>query len=900
MGLETYREKRDFKRTQEPRGRQKRRTGYEFVVQKHDARNLHYDFRLELDGVLLSWAVPKGPSLDPKVKRLAMQTEDHPLEYGGFEGIIPEGEYGGGTVLLWDRGTWKPEGDAAEMYRRGRLNFELQGEKLHGSFHLVRTASRGKPNQRQWLLFKSNDAEARPGSDAEILEAQPNSVASGRDLAGIAGAPAHVWTSKKVKAPARSKASPRTRADTPDSPPDAAPGRPAALPEFIEPELATLTSSAPEGDEWLHEIKLDGYRLLARIDGGKATLKSRRGNDWTARLPSIQSAVEALSLDSGLLDGELVMLGENGVSDFQLLQNSLEGEQDARLVYFVFDALFLNGFDLRQLPLIERKAKLRAAVVAANNPHVRFSDHIQGNGPAFFEQACKRGLEGIVCKRADAPYTSGRGRTWLKVKCLSVQEFAIGGFTEPTRSRQHLGALLLGVRKGKKLMYAGKVGTGFTRASLAALAQRLEPLEQSEPPFENPPRGAERRGVHWVAPELVAQIAFSERTQDGLLRHASFQGLRDDKTSAEVNLEQPQPAPPTRASRSSKPRSSKQGDAPSATAKTKSSAKSTPQSKSTAKSATKAKSSHKPKARSASSATSTADALPLDLDLSRLEITHPDRILYPDQGITKRDLMLHYARVARWMLPHVVRRPLMLVRCPEGEGQQCFHQKHPSAGMPKAVQQVVVQQKNGPEAQLMIADVEGLLGLVQMGALEIHVWGCHAETLDTPDQLVFDLDPDVGLAWERVQEAAHALRQMLEERGLPTFLLLTGGKGVHVVVPVKPTTPWEEAKQFSKRIADALVQAAPTKYLATMTKQKRQGKIFLDYLRNGRGATFVCPFSTRARSGAPVAVPISWAEFDAGIRPGQVNLQNLSARLESLKEDPWRDFGENRSVLPKS
>ncbi|HEU4582990.1 MAG TPA: DNA ligase D [Polyangiaceae bacterium] len=872
MALETYRQKRNFRKTSEPQGRKapaRRSSGHSFVVQKHDARSLHYDFRLELGGVMLSWAVPKGPSLDPKVKRLAMQTEDHPIEYSDFEGIIPEGEYGGGTVLVWDRGTWKPEGDPEEMYRRGRLTFELDGQKLHGSFHLVRTPStgrsKGKASERKWLLFKSNDAAARPGSDAELLASQPLSVASGRDIAEIAADPDHVWTSKAAHNVAKARRAARSSAVASEPAPSLE-GRAgverAPLPAFVEPQLATLSSEAPEGQDWLHEIKLDGYRIQARVEQGRAQLLSRRGHDWSSRLPSIASALGALPVQSALLDGELVVLRDDGISDFQLLQNSLEAGKDGSCVYFAFDALFLDGYDLRQLPLSERKALLRPLIERAGNPRVRFGDHIRGTGPAFFEQACRRGLEGIVCKRADAPYSSGRGRGWLKVKCLSVQEFVVGGFTEPAGSRSHLGALLVGVRDGKVLRYAGKVGTGFTQASLAELAKRLKPLERSEPAFENPPHGAERRGVHWVEPRLVAQIAFVERTRDGLIRHASFHGLRDDKSSDEVKLERPEP-------------------------KGKAKVKAEPKQQRATKAATRR------------SKTQPARApAKIELDLSRIEITHPDRVLYPDQGLTKRDLMLHYARVARWMLPHVSDRPLMLVRCPEGEDGQCFHQKHPSRGMPKAVQQVTVQQKKGPEANLMVRDVEGLLGLVQMGALEIHTWGCRADSLEFPDQLVFDLDPDEGLAWQRVVEAAQALRERLEARGLTAFLKWTGGKGLHLVTPIEPRTPWDQAKAFSKRVADALVKEEPARYIATMTKQKRKGKIFIDYFRNGQGATAVCAYSTRARPGAPVALPLAWEELNQRLKPGAFNVQNLAQYLAQRERDPWAEFDDARVALP--
>jgi bifunctional non-homologous end joining protein LigD len=923
MSLETYRQKRNFDRTSEPRGKQTRRKGHSFVVQKHDASRLHYDFRLELGGVLLSWAVPKGPSLDPHVKRLAMQTEDHPLDYGDFEGVIPAGEYGGGSVLLWDQGTWEPEGDAEEMYRRGRLNFELHGEKLHGRFHLVRTPSGEKRNERRWLLFKSNDEAAEPGTDARVLEENPRSVLSGRDLESIASDPDHVWTSRpadnqtsKSKKPARVSPSAPTPSVALAKQPAA---KRAALPDFIEPQLATLAPEAPAEADWLHEIKLDGYRILARIEDGHARLLSRRGNDWTSRLPSLASALGGLPVSSAWLDGEVVVLRENGVSDFQQLQNSMEAGRDVGCVYFAFDAPFLDGFDIRRVPLRERKLRLREVFARLKNERVRFGDHIEGGGPAFFERACTLGLEGIVSKRADSPYTSGRGRAWLKVKCLSRQEFIVGGYTEPSGSRRHLGALLVGLRENGALSYAGKVGTGFTQASLAELAKRLAPLETKVAPFANPPSGAERRGVHWVEPQLVAEIAFVERTQDGMIRHASFQGLRDDKASEDVRLETAQasavPAPPKPAksharAQSSTTRTKAQRAAAGAKAKSSTQPSKSPPSKSApssegagpTKKAARRAAPASVTARAKSSRASTVQAKkaePIQLDIERFEITNPGRVLFPEQGITKQELMLHYARVARWMLPHVTERPLMLVRCPEGAGKQCFHQKHPSRGMPKAVEQVMVPQKKGPEANLMIRDAEGLFGLVQMGALEIHTWGCRADRLDCPDQLVFDLDPDEGLPWARVIEAAHTLHERLDDLGLAGFLRVTGGKGLHVVVPVEPTVPWDAAKQFTKSVADAMVQAEPSKYLATMTKQKRKGKIFLDYFRNGVGATAVCSYSTRARSGAPLAVPISWDELDERLSPDQFNVRNIAERLSALHEDPWESFNQARAPIPR-
>ncbi|MET0413907.1 MAG: DNA ligase D, partial [Polyangiaceae bacterium] len=722
--------------------------------------------------------------------------------------------------------------------------------------------------ERRWLLMKRTDAAAQPGSDAAVLELG-NSVSSGRDIAHVAEDPDHVWTSKATSTKKRAA----RRAGLPAGALEGMTGaKRVKVPDFVDPELATLAPEAPAGDEWLHEIKLDGYRILAHVDGAKVRLASRRGHDWTARLPSIASALGALGLTGALLDGEVVVLGASGVSDFQKLQNSMEAGKDAACVYFAFDAPFLDGHDLRKLALTQRKELLQLALAGASGERVRFGDHVQGGGPAFFAKACEHRLEGIVSKRASSPYVSGRGRAWLKVKCLSRQEFVVGGFSEPSGSRSHLGALLLGVREEGELRYAGKVGTGFTQASLAELARQLTPLERDDAPFVNPPRGADGRGVHWVEPRLVAEVSFTERTADGMIRHASFHGLREDKPAADVHEERPEAEP------------ARKGPAK----------KSVPARAAAGKPAKKTLGKKISKKAAARSERAPEPAL----DLSRIEITHPERVLYPDQGLTKRDLLLYYARVARWMLPHVSERPLMIVRCPEGAGAQCFHQKHPSRGMPKAVEQVKVRQKKGAEQHLMVRDVEGLFGLVQMGALEIHTWGCRVAALEQPDQLVFDLDPDEGLPWPRVIEAARTLRERLERVGLTGFLKTTGGKGLHVVTPLVPDADWDTAKQFSKALVEGMVKDEPSKYLAVMTKAKRANKIFLDYLRNGYGATAVCAFSTRERAGAPVSVPIEWDELDSKVRSSSFDVKNLEQRLSSLKHDPWASFDDARVPLP--
>jgi bifunctional non-homologous end joining protein LigD len=787
MTLETYNEKRHFRRTREPRGRVKKtRGGFAYVIQKHAASHLHYDFRLELDGVLLSWAVPKGPSLDPRDKRLAMQVEDHPVEYGGFEGTIPEGEYGGGTVMLWDRGTWEPEGDPRRDYERGRLTFTLHGEKLKGKWHLVRSRG-GRGERTPWLLFKGADDEARR-SDGKIVDAMPASVATGRSLDEIAAEDDRTWHSKE---PAKKRAT--------------------KLPKFTPPELATLVKEAPEGDGWLHEVKLDGYRILAHVARGKVTLYSRNGKDWTARMPEVESALRRLDCSSAILDGEVVVLGEDGVSDFQRLQNAM-GSGEESLTYFAFDLLELDGRDLRSEPLEARKAAL--AKLVPRKGVVRFGDHVVGGGPEFFAKACKVGLEGIVSKRRDAPYREGRGRDWLKVKCVGRQELVIVGWTDPKSSRAHFGALLLGVRKGKDLVYAGKVGTGFSQESLASIAPKLRALATKTPQVKGAPRG---RSLHWVEPKLVCEVDFTEMTSDGKLRHPSFRGLRQDKPASEVVLERPARSP--------------------------------------------------------------ARASP--------RVSNEHKVFFPESGITKGQLAAYLERVAPWMLPHVARRPLMLWRCPNGIGR-CFVQKHVSTMLPPAVRAVDV----GDTAKhAMIDDLAGLLGLAQAGVIEIHTWGSHAETLEHPDLLVFDLDPDPSVKWPDVVWAAQLLRERLEDLRLEPFVKTTGGKGLHVVCAIEPTMTWDAAKDFARTIAEAVVKEEPSRFVSTMAKAKRKGKIFIDYLRNGRGATFVAPYSPRARAGAPIAMPIDWDELTNDLQPDQFTVRNAFERLDALKADPWEKLG---------
>jgi bifunctional non-homologous end joining protein LigD len=836
---------RDFERTAEPRGKQlpKAKPGFSFVVQKHAARNLHYDFRLELDGVLLSWAVPKGPSLDPSVKRLAMEVEPHPLEYGGFEGTIPKGEYGGGTVMVWDRGTWKPEGDPHQALSKGHLSFSLHGQKLKGAWHLVRTRrvaddGHGNKEGKGWLLFKSRDAEASEGDG--LLEAEPNSALTGRNLEEIAAElePKDAKSKSKSKSKdAKPESAPRKRAKR----------RMSGLPATVSPELATLVDAAPTGDDWVHEIKLDGYRILARLEQREVTLLTRNGKDWTERMPTLRAALAELDVEGAFIDGELVALNEKGISDFQALQNSLKDGQDEGLVYYAFDLLYEADADLTQKPLVERKSRLRELLEQNAEQlagRVRFSAHVVGSGPEFFQNAAKLGLEGTIAKRAVSPYRSGRGRDWLKIKAGQRQEFTIVGYTAPGGSRSHFGALLLGTRREGELVYAGKVGTGFSAASLKDLHARLGPLARSKPAVSNPPTGAEARGVKWVDPKLVAEIGFTELTHEGLLRHPTFQGLRDDKPAREVELETAKPTPAQPAA-----------------------AKPTP-AKSTGAKSTAAK----------SGAPKTAGGY---------SITNPDKVLYPDQGITKQELLDYYALVSERMLPHVANRPLTLVRCPNGCSKPCFFQKHPGNSKMPGLRSIAIREKEGKSPYSVLDDARGLYDLVQLGALEIHTWGSRADDFEHPDLLVFDLDPDPSVEYQAVIDGAHAIREIFEHAKLETFVKTTGGKGLHVCVPIAPDLSWAQAKDFTERLARSIAARSPELYVATQTKAKRKGKTFIDYLRNGRGATFIAPYSTRARDNAPIAVPLEWDELSPKLPPHHFHLRNIESRLKSLRTDPF-------------
>ena len=810
--LERYREMRDFSITPEPRGGKvapKKPKALRYYIQRHAATRLHYDFRLELEDVLKSWAVPKGPSLDPADKRLAMQTEDHPLDYGEFEGVIPEKQYGAGEVLLWDKGTWTPEDrDAREALRKGRLHFRLDGEKLHGSWILTRT--RGNEDRPAWLLIKRHDEDARAGYDITAERPQSVKAQATRAKRGLAK-----YGRTTIK-----------------------------LPAFITPQLATLVTEPPKTGRWIYEVKHDGYRMLARLTKRDARLFTRSGKDWTERLPHLVRQLKALKLHDAWLDGEIVVLRDDGRASFQALQNAFEFGRDAEIVYYVFDAPFLDGADMRELPLEERKQRVREAL--KQNAAVRFSDHLGGEASEVLEKACAMGLEGLIGKSSDAPYIAGRTKTWIKLKCRSRQDFVIAGYTAPGGSRTGFGALVLGVHgaPGGKLKYAGKVGTGFDEHLLDTLTRRLAKLKRPDSPLDNPPR---EKGIQWVRPQLVCEIAFAERTDDGILRQASFMGLREDI-----------PAKSVREERAQKPPEEKKED---------------------------------PRAG--------AERASSDV-VHGIKITHPSRIVYRAIGFTKLDLARYYDSVAELILPHLVQRPLTLVRCPDGVEKECFYQRHLAMGASPGDVKTFKRERSSKGYYIYIDSHSALITLVQNGAVEVHTWGATGPDVQHPDRITMDLDPDEGLAWPKLVKATEMTRTIVEALKLRCFLKTTGGKGLHVVIPIEPKLGWPEIKEFSRYIAEFLVRAEPKLFTAKVSKERREGKVFADYLRNSETASAVAAFAARARPGAGVSTPLAWDELteDDDVRQ-RYTVQTLAQRLARLEEDPWADYWKARqSVTP--
>jgi bifunctional non-homologous end joining protein LigD len=851
--LDDYNRMRDFSATSEPvavkpKGRKKTKDhALQFCIQKHDASRLHYDFRLELDGALKSWAVPKGPSLDPKVKRLAVHVEDHPLDYATFEGSIPEGHYGAGDVIVWDRGVWIPQDDPAKAYAKGRLKFELQGEKLGGLWNLVRTHMPGK--QEQWFLIKHQDGAARPESDYDVVVAEPDSVLSERTILGKKTKATKATQAKAIKPPAaptrketsKQKSVPLTGA------------RKARLPDQIKPELATLVEKAP-GGQWSYEVKFDGYRIMARIDHDEVKLFTRNGHDWTHKLPDQAKALAALGLESAWLDGEMVVTDEQGVPDFQALQNAFEAGRSGNILYYLFDLPYLNGVDLREVPVEERRAALSTVLKTSKDPLLRFSDAFGEDPEALLNSACQMQMEGLIGKRLGSPYVSRRSSDWVKLKCKHRQEFVIVGFTDPKGSRSAFGALLLGLhdRDSGELRYAGKVGTGFTEATLNSIHQQLKPLQTKKAAVVNPPSGAEFKAVHWLKPSLLAEVAFAEMTKDGSVRHAVFHGLRDDKPAKDITEERPtavKTAPAKKAA--AKPTASKK------------------------------------KAEPAPSQ--------IGLEQGKVRITHPDRVIDASTGATKVQLAQYYASVAEWILPQLKDRPVALVRAPDGIAGELFFQKNAERLAIPGI--TTLDQQLTGQPMMVINNAEALIGAVQMSTVELHTWNATTDNLDKPDRFVLDLDPDPALPWKRMVEATQLTLTVLDELGLKAFLKTSGGKGIHLVVPLTRKHGWDEVKDFSHAIVSHMAKMLPERFSAVSGPKNRVGRIFIDYLRNGLGATTICAYAVRTREGLPVSMPIFREEVPTLKGGNQWNIHNAHERLAEVGDEPWADLKKTRQTI---
>jgi bifunctional non-homologous end joining protein LigD len=845
--LAKYNAKRDFTKTAEPRGTAAKSGSFIFMVQKHDATRLHYDLRLELDGVLKSWAVTRGPSPDPDDKRLAVRTEDHPLDYATFEGTIPKGEYGGGTVMLWDWGRWipVPGKDPRKTLEEGHLHFTLEGQRMKGDWIMFRLKPRGKERTENWILRKIEDDFT--GSPTGLTDKYLTSIKTGRTMQEIAAGKKakELATFRKVaKATSLPSSSPpRTRGSSYSS---SAAGKKEKLdsrvrgndekggriPRFREVQKATLVDSVPSGSAWIHEMKYDGYRCMLAVGGGKARIYTRSGLDWSDKFPEIREAATQIDAGSALIDGEIVKLDEKGNTSFSALQQGIS-EGGKGLSLFVFDLLELDGKDIGRLPNVERKQKLADLIGDGDPPLILYAHHIVGQGEKLFEAMCKAGQEGIISKRADAAYTGGRTKSWLKIKCVRRQEFIIAGWSPSDSKARALRSLFLAVNERGKLRYAGKVGTGFSMATMEDLLAKLGKREIKKAPVEVP--RADARGAHWVKPDLVAEIAFAEFTSEGVVRHASFLGLRGDKKAREIVVEKPQPL--------------KQAVAEAAA--------------------------------------------------PTIKISNRDRIVYPEAKITKGQLADYFVGVGSVMLPWVAKRPLTLVRCPQGWTKECFFQKHDAGTFGPHVHHIPIKESNGKsEDYLYVDDLDGILACVQMGSIEFHGWGSRTENVEAPDRLVFDLDPDVGLGFAEVKRAARDVRRHLADMGLQTWPMLTGGKGLHVIVPLTPQAEWPQVKDFAQRFCVALATAEPDRFTANLAKARRKGRIFLDYLRNQRGATAILPYSSRARAKAPVAAPIHWEELDEYESGSRFTVKDIDLLLERAAGRALRDWGEAAQELP--
>ncbi|HSV54481.1 MAG TPA: DNA ligase D [Burkholderiaceae bacterium] len=785
--LKAYQRKRNFAVTPEPsEGGTPTGKARQFVIQKHWASHLHYDFRLELNGTMKSWAVPKGPSFDPHDKRMAVQVEDHPMAYNRFEGQIPAGQYGAGKVIIWDKGTWTAMGHPAKDYKAGKLKFRLDGHKLRGNWTLVRM--HGKENEKQppWLLIKEHDSFARPAAEFDVLQAMPDSVKNLK----ISPAPA---------------------------------GKKAALPKTLSPQLATLADRPPADlSGWMFELKFDGYRLLTRIQGKQVRLFTRNGNDWTAKMPGLVAQIRRLPIKSGWLDGEILVMN-NGVPDFQSLQNAFDGGGTADIVYYLFDLPFCDGRDLRPLPLAQRREKLRKVLASHASDQLLFSEAFDANPRDLLASACKIGFEGVIGKRESAPYVSRRTADWIKLKCSNAQEFVIGGYTDPRNSRSGFGSLLLGVHDAHgKLQYAGNVGAGFSEQMLARLTEQLEKLHTGTCPFAQPREIAKK--AHWVKPKLLAQVSFAEWTGTHRIRHAVFHGLRADKPASAIVREAPQQVAAAKA-----------------------------------------------------------------VSLGALRVTHPERVIDATTGLTKIDLVRYYASVAPLLLEHLKGRPVALVRAPAGIGKETFFQKHQEGASLAGIAQLDVALDPGHPPLLEVLKVEGLLSAAQMNVIEFHTWNARKDKIDRPDRMTFDIDPGEGVAWEQIQEAAMLVHSLLDELALPAFLKTSGGKGLHVVVPIKRLHEWETVKGFSEAVVRYLAQTIPQRFVAKSGPRNRIGKVFVDYLRNGRGATTAAAWTARARPGMGISVPVRWPELQTLTSGAHWTVKTVDQRLQ-IGNDAWHGY----------
>ncbi len=826
--LKAYRDKRNFDITPEPAGGGVASADAPvFVIQKHWASRLHYDLRLELGGTMKSWAVPKGPSYDPADKRMAVHVEDHPISYNSFEGTIPEKQYGAGKVIIWDKGVWVPLEDPVKGYKAGKLKFEMRGHKMHGHWTLVRMKGRGE-KQEPWLLIKEKDEWVRPSSAFSVVDEFPDSVKPLADR------------------PDAISLAPTQAAAPVDAPPAGA--RKAALPDTLQPQLATLVDEPP-GDtgNWLYEIKFDGYRLLTRVQRGKVQCFTRNRNDWTHKLPQLAAALRAMELPDGWYDGEIIVQGESGTADFQALQGAFDSERTARIVYYLFDVPYCAGYDLREVPLVARREVLQRIVSRKPSDKVRFSEVFDAPPQDVVASACKLGLEGVIAKRRDSAYVLRRSTDWVKLKCSQRQEFVIGGWTDPQGSRTGIGSLLLGLHDKKgHLQYAGNVGTGFNEKLLRDLRSRLDALAADSSPF------ADTAGItgrpHWVRPQLVCEVSFGEWTKAGRIRHSVFHGLREDKQPLAITREEPRHDAPV--------------DKPAAKA-----------------------------VKAAGTRAAVSVALP-----QALRVSNPDRVIDAASGFTKIELVRYYALVAPLILEHLKARPVSLVRAPDGIGGELFFQKHLGKYKMPGVRQLDPALDPSHQQLLEIDSLEGLLAAAQMNVVELHTWNAVKTSIGKPDRMTFDLDPGEGVAWPQVQEAAQVVRAFLTELGLPAFLKTSGGKGLHVVVPIRKQLDWDTVKDFSEAIVEHLALTLPDRFVAKSGPRNRVGRIFIDYLRNGFGATTVCAWSARSRPGLGISVPVGWKEL-AQLKSGaHWTVQTVHERLDA-GNTPWKDYEASRCGL---